>query len=126
MPAPKKNPIDIAKLSPTERDQLRRQLDGERVDVSREARAVDRMRALHQMLDPRDHLRSCPTLAGLAPRVEAFAQVRPREGNTPERPVTVVRCMECAGQVVVEQAYSALMNQLAGQLVAAAADTGTR
>lgn len=121
MPAPKNTPLDrLESLSPEERDQLRRALDGEVVQVDAEQRAMQRQRLLAELLDPRDHFRNCPRIGAQEPRVEAFGVTAAADpaARLPERPVTIVRCIECAGQAVIQESYAAVSQRVAAEVAA--------
>ncbi|HEV7492530.1 hypothetical protein [Baekduia sp.] len=127
MPQPKK-PIDVDQLTAEERDQLRRQLDGEHVDINAEERARMRQRALAGLMDPRDHLRSCPALAQDQPRVEAIGSTRPATATAPAEAVTIVRCITCGGQVkeAIREPVAAINARIAQQVAEQLrADNGT-
>jgi len=121
MPAPKNTPLDrLEDLSPEERDQLRRALDGEVVQVDAEARAMQRDRLFAELLDPRDHMRNCPRIGAQEPRVEAFGATAAADpaARLPQRPVTVIRCMECAGQAVIQESFAAVSQRVAVEVTA--------
>lgn len=70
-----------------------------------------RQRRIAALMDDRDHLRNCPDPL----RVEAYASIRPAQPQNavPARPVTIVRCQECGGSMVLEQPYETTVAQLA-------------
>lgn len=90
--------------------------EGDRLAAARQA-------AIGDLMHDRDHLRDCPK-----GRVEAYEARRPPQPSRaiPATDVTVVRCMECGGSTVIEDAYAltlARIDQTVAAALAAAADT---
>jgi hypothetical protein len=109
----------LSDLSPEDRARLAEQARRENVVARRKDAAAKAMRRRERMaglLTPRDHLRGCPELAGQG-RVEWFAARKPPTTSPagaivePAREVTVIRCLDCGGQVVVDRPLQDVIDQ---------------
>lgn len=86
-----------------------------------------RERAIRSLLEERYHAISCPVFlddSGTAGRVEAYAMTAPAQpgkGYPVPRPVTVVRCMDCGGDRILEGDPTRVLLEALGTAPAAAA-----
>lgn len=111
---------ELSDLAPEDRRRLAREAERQAAaeaaatDAAKAARRRERMAAL---MSDRDHRRGCPQELAGDGRLEAFGARKPpataRNGVVlePAREVTVVRCIECAGQVVIDRPYAQVFEQ---------------
>lgn len=110
MPQPRtpKKPVTLADLSPDDRELLlaeARAAGGEQDNADVEHRTA----AIRALMEDRDHARGCP-----ATRVEAYGATRPARPTEgiPAQMVTVARCIDCGGSVVLAQSYEQTIAQI--------------
>lgn len=73
-----------------------------------------RQEQIRALLDPRDHMRDCP----MDGRVEAYGARKPAKPDQaiPAADVTVVRCVECAGSLVLDEPFPDVVARLQAEL----------
>jgi hypothetical protein len=114
--------ITLADLPPDVRAALLAEAAAEKQAVaqaavqSAEDAGAARNAAIAALMDDRDHLRNCP-----GGRVEAYQARKPARpaDAIPARNVTVIRCIECGGSLVLEQEYAvtnAAIDQAAAEI----------
>lgn len=71
-------------------------------------------------LEDRDHSRGCPVVDGDGGRVEGYPSVKPAQpsNGVPAKQVTVVRCIECGGHVVVESDFETVIAEIESEVTA--------
>jgi hypothetical protein len=113
---PAKTAPKLSDLTAEEREQLARELHATE-QAEKEKIGLRRAEQLHGELRERDHLDGCPIYSGeqsAVGRMEAYAATKPHNPRTgsPEKALTVVRCIQCGGSVVKEEAYDAFLERL--------------